>query len=54
MREMLALRCLEVLFDPCNGITNDARSALASKVGVDTWKSCEEILEQIVQEVIIL
>ncbi|KAB1222320.1 hypothetical protein CJ030_MR2G002025 [Morella rubra] len=50
MREMLALRCLEVLFDPCNGITNDARSALASKVGVDTWKSCEDILEQIVQE----
>ncbi|KAG2685492.1 hypothetical protein I3760_10G127900 [Carya illinoinensis] len=50
MREMLALRCLEVLFGPSNGITKDGCSFLASKVGFDMSKSCEDVLEHIVQE----
>ncbi|KAF5474109.1 hypothetical protein F2P56_006040 [Juglans regia] len=50
MREMLALRCLEVLFGPSNGITKDGCSSLASKVGFDMSKSCEDVLEHIVQE----
>ncbi|XP_041026503.1 uncharacterized protein LOC121266761 [Juglans microcarpa x Juglans regia] len=50
MREMLALRCLEVLFGPSNGITKDGCSSLASNVGFDISKSCEDVLEHIVQE----
>ncbi|KAG2687022.1 hypothetical protein I3760_09G034500 [Carya illinoinensis] len=50
MREMLALRCLEVLSGPSNGITKDGCSSLASKVGFDMSKSCEDVLEHIVQE----
>ncbi|GLT55244.1 hypothetical protein SLA2020_283850 [Shorea laevis] len=50
MREMLALRCLEGLFGASNGITNDACSAPASKVGFDLSKSCEDVLQHIVHE----
>ncbi|XP_059462343.1 uncharacterized protein LOC132191382 isoform X2 [Corylus avellana] len=48
MREMLALRILEGLFGPSNGITNDSCSAPASKVGFDLSKSCEDVLQHIV------
>jgi hypothetical protein len=53
MMEMLALRCLEGFFGPSNGITNDACSAPASKVGFDLSKSCEDVLQHIVHEVIL-
>lgn len=52
MREMLALRCLEVLLGPGNGITKDGCSSLPSIVGFDMSKSCEDVLEHIVQEVV--
>ncbi|XP_059462339.1 uncharacterized protein LOC132191381 isoform X2 [Corylus avellana] len=50
MREMLALRCLEGLFGPSNGITNASCSAPASKVCFDFSKSCEDVLQHIVHE----
>ncbi|KAE8098821.1 hypothetical protein FH972_016856 [Carpinus fangiana] len=50
MREMLALRCLEGLFGPSNGITNNACSTPASKVCFDFSKSCEDVLQHIVHE----
>lgn len=46
MREMLALRCLEYLFGPTNGTTT-----LDSKVGFDFSKSCEDVLQCILHEV---
>ena len=51
MREMLALRCLECLFDPSNGVRNGDCSTLDSKVGLDFSKSCEDVLQHILHEV---
>lgn len=50
MREMLALRCLEGIFGPRNGITNDACSCPASKVAFDLSESCLDVLQRIVHE----
>ncbi|XP_023904298.1 uncharacterized protein LOC112016036 isoform X2 [Quercus suber] len=50
MREMLALRCLEFLFDPSNGVRNGDCSTLDSKVGLDFSKSCEDVLQHILHE----
>lgn len=48
-REMIALRCLEELFGPTNGLRDVAPPD--SRVVFDLAASCEDVLKHIVQEV---
>lgn len=50
-KEFVALRCLEGLFASQNEVASDVPSAQGSKVGFDLSASCEDVLQQILQEV---
>lgn len=51
-RELIALRCLEEIFHSAHRIDcDDAAASLDSRVGFDFSSSCEDVLQQIVDEV---
>lgn len=50
-REMVALRCLEDLFGSSDKVNNDGLSCTENKVGFALSESCEDVLQQILQEV---
>ena len=50
-KERIALRCLEDLFARQSRMTSDTPSAPGSKIGFGLSESCEDVLQQIVQEV---
>lgn len=49
-REMVALRCLEDLFGSSDKVNNDGLSSMEKKVGFALSESCEDVLQQIIQE----
>lgn len=49
-REMVALRCLEDLFGSSDKVNNDGLSCTENKVGFALSESCEDVLQQILQE----
>ncbi|KAK2654426.1 hypothetical protein Ddye_014282 [Dipteronia dyeriana] len=50
-REMVALRCLEDLFDSSDGLNKDGVSAMENKIEFDLSQSCEDVLQHILQEI---
>ncbi|KAK4837863.1 hypothetical protein QYF36_009054 [Acer negundo] len=50
-REMVALRCLEDLFDSSDGLNKDGVSAMENKIVFDLSRSCEDVLQHILQEI---
>ncbi|KAK3220904.1 hypothetical protein Dsin_014874 [Dipteronia sinensis] len=50
-REMVALRCLEDLFDSSDGLNKDNVSAMENKIMFDLSQSCEDVLQHILQEI---
>ncbi|KAL5744041.1 hypothetical protein ACOSP7_026898 [Xanthoceras sorbifolium] len=49
-REMIALRCLEDLFDSGDGLNKDGVSAVDNKIVFDLSQSCEDVLQHVLQE----
>ncbi|KAK1575452.1 hypothetical protein Q3G72_005604 [Acer saccharum] len=49
-RESFALRCLEDLFDSSDGLNKDGVSAMENKIVFDLSRSCEDVLQHILQE----
>ncbi|KAM1747973.1 hypothetical protein ACFX12_009017 [Malus domestica] len=47
-REMVALKCLESLFSPCNVMSSDVPSSQHSKIGFNLSETCENVLKRIV------
>ncbi|KAK1575928.1 hypothetical protein Q3G72_009531 [Acer saccharum] len=50
-RESFALRCLEDLFDSSDGLNKDGVSAMENKIVFDLSRSCEDVLQHILQEI---
>ncbi|KAK2653242.1 hypothetical protein Ddye_013098 [Dipteronia dyeriana] len=48
-REMVALRCLEDMFDSGDGLNKDAVSDVENKTVIDLSQSCEDVLQHILQ-----
>lgn len=49
-KEMVALRCLEGLFAPNDGVvTNNVPASQGSKIRFELSASCEDVLQQILQ-----
>lgn len=51
--EMVALKCLEGLFDPLNYIGENGPPTQEPKVTFDSSKSCEHVVKRICKEVIL-
>ncbi|RXH81131.1 hypothetical protein DVH24_005045 [Malus domestica] len=47
-KEMVALKCLESLFSPCNVMSSDVPSSQHSKIGFNLSETCENVLKRIV------